>query len=124
MFNDGSHVERAQGKYGEDKTPVVLIIVVTFTSAAILVVLSSTASYVYLQRRKVNTEPGSIPRGLHICDSERHIKDLIESGRFKQDDTQGIDVPCFELDTILFATSNFSNANKLGQGGFGPVYKV
>ncbi|XP_059291441.1 G-type lectin S-receptor-like serine/threonine-protein kinase At4g03230 [Lycium ferocissimum] len=34
-----------------------------------------------------------------------------------------IDVPYFHLETILAATDNFSNANKLGQGGFGPVYK-
>uniref|UniRef100_A0A1J3J875 non-specific serine/threonine protein kinase n=3 Tax=Noccaea caerulescens TaxID=107243 RepID=A0A1J3J875_NOCCA len=113
----------ARGRYEEAKTPVALIIVLTFTSAAILVVLSSTASYVYLQRRKVRKELGSMPRGVNLCDSERHIKDLIDSGRFNQDDTQGIDVPSFELETILFATSNFSNANKLGQGGFGPVYK-
>jgi hypothetical protein len=30
----------------------------------------------------------------------------------------------FELGTIKVATENFSNANKLGQGGFGTVYKV
>ena len=30
----------------------------------------------------------------------------------------------FNLTTILTATNNFSEANKLGQGGFGPVYKV
>ena len=30
----------------------------------------------------------------------------------------------FNLNTILAATDNFSEANKLGQGGFGPVYKV
>ena len=30
----------------------------------------------------------------------------------------------FNLTTILNATNNFSNANKLGDGGFGPVYKV
>lgn len=29
-----------------------------------------------------------------------------------------------DFDTILAATSNFSEGNKLGQGGFGPVYKV
>ncbi|QCE08404.1 serine/threonine-protein kinase PBS1 [Vigna unguiculata] len=29
----------------------------------------------------------------------------------------------FDLDTIRVATNNFSDANKLGQGGFGPVYK-
>nr|XP_048318415.1 G-type lectin S-receptor-like serine/threonine-protein kinase At1g61490 [Ziziphus jujuba var. spinosa] len=29
----------------------------------------------------------------------------------------------FEYDTMLVATNNFSISNKLGQGGFGPVYK-
>lgn len=61
---------------------------------------------------------------LHLYDNERRVKDLIESGRFKEDDTNGIDIPFFDLESILVATDNFSNANKLGQGGFGPVYKV
>nr|XP_011467175.1 PREDICTED: G-type lectin S-receptor-like serine/threonine-protein kinase RKS1 [Fragaria vesca subsp. vesca] len=30
----------------------------------------------------------------------------------------------FDLRTIIAATDNFSDANKLGQGGFGCVYKV
>lgn len=30
----------------------------------------------------------------------------------------------YDLDTIRTATNNFSEANKLGQGGFGVVYKV
>ncbi|KAM4070346.1 hypothetical protein ACJW30_12G159100 [Castanea mollissima] len=32
-------------------------------------------------------------------------------------------LPLFDLRTIIAATNNFSIANKLGQGGFGPVYK-
>ncbi|KAF8411269.1 hypothetical protein HHK36_003816 [Tetracentron sinense] len=32
-------------------------------------------------------------------------------------------LPFFDLSTIVTATDNFSLANKLGQGGFGPVYK-
>lgn len=34
------------------------------------------------------------------------------------------DLPLFELSTIVAATDNFSIANKLGEGGFGLVYKV
>lgn len=30
----------------------------------------------------------------------------------------------FDLNSIRVATDNFSDANKLGQGGFGAVYKV
>lgn len=30
----------------------------------------------------------------------------------------------FDMETIRSATSNFSDDNKLGQGGFGSVYKV
>ena len=30
----------------------------------------------------------------------------------------------FTLQTLLAATKNFHDDNKLGEGGFGPVYKV
>ena len=35
-----------------------------------------------------------------------------------------IELPLFDLAAITIATNNFSPANKLGAGGFGPVYKV
>ncbi|KAL0305852.1 UNVERIFIED_CONTAM: Receptor-like serine/threonine-protein kinase SD1-8 [Sesamum radiatum] len=34
-----------------------------------------------------------------------------------------LDLPLFDLNTLLIATDNFSDVNKLGQGGFGCVYK-
>ncbi|THG17324.1 G-type lectin S-receptor-like serine/threonine-protein kinase At1g61550 isoform X1 [Camellia sinensis] len=33
------------------------------------------------------------------------------------------ELPMIDFDKILVATDNFSGANKLGEGGFGPVYK-
>ncbi|KEH30777.1 Serine/Threonine kinase family protein [Medicago truncatula] len=39
---------------------------------------------------------------------ERHIDDL--------------DLPLLDLSTIITATDNFSEKNKIGEGGFGPVY--
>ena len=35
-----------------------------------------------------------------------------------------LELPFFDLSTIKKATDNFSSNNKLGEGGFGPVYKV
>ncbi|CAL2249587.1 unnamed protein product [Prunus armeniaca] len=57
-------------------------------------------------------------------DSERRVQELIDAGEFKEEDEKGIDLPFFDLQSILDATDNFSYANKLGQGGYGPVYKV
>lgn len=34
------------------------------------------------------------------------------------------DIPVYDLSTIISATGNFSEVNKLGEGGFGSVYKV
>ncbi|KAM0054893.1 putative protein kinase RLK-Pelle-DLSV family [Helianthus debilis subsp. tardiflorus] len=46
-----------------------------------------------------------------------------DRGVLSEEDRKGLDVPFFEFKRILSATENFSLANKLGQGGFGPVYK-
>ncbi|CBI20428.3 unnamed protein product, partial [Vitis vinifera] len=35
-----------------------------------------------------------------------------------------LELPLFDLAALLSATNNFSSDNKLGEGGFGPVYKV
>ena len=37
---------------------------------------------------------------------------------------EDIELPIFDLDTVIAATDNFSTENKLGEGGFGPVYWV
>jgi hypothetical protein len=34
------------------------------------------------------------------------------------------DLPLIDLTSILAATENFAEAKKLGEGGFGPVYRV
>lgn len=45
------------------------------------------------------------------------IKDL-------EDDFKRRDIKVFSYASILEATMDFSPENKLGQGGYGPVYKV
>lgn len=43
---------------------------------------------------------------------------------FGKDEKKDLDVPFYEFKSVLQATENFSDSNKLGQGGFGHVYKV
>lgn len=35
-----------------------------------------------------------------------------------------MEIPLLDYNTIMAATNNFAFVNKLGEGGFGPVYKV
>ncbi|KAI3698036.1 hypothetical protein L6452_31146 [Arctium lappa] len=49
-----------------------------------------------------------------------------QSGSFQyMEETQdeGFQLPLFDLETIFLACNNFSERNKIGQGGFGSVYK-
>lgn len=41
-----------------------------------------------------------------------------------QREGKDLELPFFKLSTILKATHHFSTDNKLGEGGFGSVYKV
>ncbi|OIT35551.1 g-type lectin s-receptor-like serinethreonine-protein kinase sd1-1 [Nicotiana attenuata] len=50
------------------------------------------------------------------------------NGNFKMDYNSGscteeFEIPLFDLSTITKATDNFSTKRKIGEGGFGPVYK-
>ena len=60
-----------------------------------------------------------------------HHSNLIRANTWKRDTTfqfpeqdDPSELHFFDLDSILIATDNFSITNKLGQGGFGSVYKV
>ncbi|MBA0786782.1 hypothetical protein Gotri_028124 [Gossypium trilobum] len=63
----------------------------------------------------------------YIRRSRRKLKDEVEdknlNGREDKDENEDLELAVFEFGTIAEATDSFSFINKLGQGGFGPVYK-
>ncbi|KAA0046909.1 G-type lectin S-receptor-like serine/threonine-protein kinase [Cucumis melo var. makuwa] len=56
--------------------------------------------------------------GLYIFKKRSNVKDGHE-----KIEAQDLELPLFDLSLINSATNNFSIDNKLGEGGFGPVYK-
>ncbi|CAA2957581.1 G-type lectin S-receptor-like serine threonine-kinase At4g27290 isoform X1 [Olea europaea subsp. europaea] len=72
-------------------------------SLSIGMILLGLSLMLYLRRRKKRNHR------LRSCGRQGHNKD--------------IEIPMFDLYTISKATNNFSVNNKLGEGGFGPVYK-
>ncbi|XP_024965004.1 G-type lectin S-receptor-like serine/threonine-protein kinase At4g03230, partial [Cynara cardunculus var. scolymus] len=95
--------------------------ILVFTSTILMILLLCSFSYTYY-RRLVPHEQGRNST-LQTDDSERRSIDLVHLEHSREDSIEGIRVPFFEFESILAATDNFSDANKLGEGGFGPVYK-
>ncbi|KAL4620256.1 hypothetical protein ACB092_06G140100 [Castanea dentata] len=125
---DASNLTCTTGSSKENSTGKTLALIV-LVSLISVVVLSCTIICTYIWRKKMakRQEIQSMDkrkRALRTLDTERHVKDLIDSGEFREEgETTDIDLPFFDLEIILEATHNFSDANKLGQGGYGPVYK-
>lgn len=55
--------------------------------------------------------------------AEKTRRNEMGSG-YNEDQNEDMELPFFDLSTIVAATQNFSLENKIGQGGFGPVYRV
>ncbi|KAK1582655.1 hypothetical protein Q3G72_017012 [Acer saccharum] len=93
------------GAKAEPETKIVVAIVV----ATIVVVagLLVVGYYMYKSRTKL----------IEKTESRREISQRTDDGN------GDLELPMFELSTIANATDNFSLHNKLGEGGFGPVYK-
>jgi hypothetical protein len=53
-----------------------------------------------------------------------HFSDKSKADNNVEKHLEDLDLPLFDLQTITSATNNFSLNSKIGQGGFGSVYKV
>ena len=56
--------------------------------------------------------------------SEDTTYELSEANKLWRGENKEVDLPMFSFTSVSAATNNFSIENKLGEGGFGLVYKV
>ncbi|KAL8237914.1 hypothetical protein R6Q59_018995 [Mikania micrantha] len=78
---------------------------------AVLVLIASICIFYRFNKRKQQQLVTGRPRNESTHDPEDRNGD------------EDLELPQFSLPTILAATNNFSMSAKLGEGGFGPVYK-
>ncbi|KAK8612558.1 hypothetical protein V6N13_092670 [Hibiscus sabdariffa] len=99
----------------------VLAGVIVSSALVFLILVIFLRCWVQKQRRGVLTVERS-RKGKNIISFTTFVDSLGEKDI--DESTGNGDLPYFDLSTIVAATNNFSSDNRLGQGGFGPVYKV
>ncbi|KAK4485087.1 hypothetical protein RD792_007695 [Penstemon davidsonii] len=90
-------------------------ILIVSLSLAMGLILLGVSLMLYTWRRK------KIDRQLRR--NGRHRLEYVHNNHTDERHNEDLELPLFDLSTITKATENFSINNKLGEGGFGPVYK-
>ncbi|XP_058094644.1 G-type lectin S-receptor-like serine/threonine-protein kinase At4g27290 [Magnolia sinica] len=114
LFTDGGmdlYVRLAGSEFDSSskRKKLVLIVALTVIPGTLLIFLCSYRFWKGKTERKGNE---GVP---HV--TERR------NGSFSNESVKTSDLPLFNLDDVVIATDDFSESNKLGEGGFGPVYK-
>ncbi|URE16150.1 serine threonine-protein kinase [Musa troglodytarum] len=89
----------------------IYLTVITVILALFMLILALVGCRVWRRKKRSSTSMS----GMAISLTERHNDEGTEA--------KGLDLPLFDLGTVAAATGNFSIESKLGEGGFGPVYK-
>ncbi|KAI5570331.1 hypothetical protein BDE02_11G021400 [Populus trichocarpa] len=93
-------------------------------SAVIVVLFFSACTYTRRRRTNLRTEEiGNIQEDQLLDWAGRATVGNDYSDKDIQGEVTSQDLPLIRLDVINEATKQFSDENKLGQGGFGPVYR-
>ncbi|KAL3519598.1 hypothetical protein ACH5RR_017747 [Cinchona calisaya] len=90
----------AQDLGSKKKKQVILVIMLCSIALAVLVFVCSIILLKRAQKKGVGKKPQPDSRGM-----------------------EDLELPTFEMISIARATNNFSESNKIGEGGFGSVYK-
>ncbi|KAL3742006.1 hypothetical protein ACJRO7_017484 [Eucalyptus globulus] len=108
-------------RYRKRSTLVKKVMAATVSVSVLVLLLLGCLVYCLLLNRKRDRRGHnhlfSVTTSSTYLDQIPGLKDLNSKGRRKTD------LPVFDFGSVAAATSNFSSANELGQGGFGSVYK-
>ncbi|THG23427.1 hypothetical protein TEA_025987 [Camellia sinensis var. sinensis] len=89
-----------------------LLLVILLTATAIIILILSSTMW-YLRKRVLGC--------IGLADEQKESQSKLRTTMASIENTNVPQV--FSFTDIVVATNNFSNENKLGEGGYGPVYK-
>ncbi|KAJ8630006.1 hypothetical protein MRB53_023329 [Persea americana] len=101
----------------KSKPSLVVVVLPVVMGSALLVTI------IYCLWRMRIVKKGNEERILDVSLSHLRGRDMLDINNLGEHGKKGLDIPFVPFDIIAAATENFSDSNKLGQGGFGPVCK-
>ncbi|KAL1336069.1 hypothetical protein HN51_030474 [Arachis hypogaea] len=98
------------------------VLAIGITVCALVLVLGLVA-ICYLRKKRQQSSRAAIPGFVHRS-HDSLMNEVVSSRGYLGDERNmdDIELPLFDCDTLTMATNNFSQDNKLGEGGFGSVY--
>ncbi|KAE8728551.1 cysteine-rich receptor-like protein kinase 29-like [Hibiscus syriacus] len=116
--------EEGTYKGGKSKRKIIVTVVSSIAGvfASVLVAGFWYYSSSVKKRKQTGTSERILLRGSQGSKSDRLVEE--DTHLYLSDEDHSREMYHFNLATIQAATHNFSIENKLGEGGFGPVYKV
>ncbi|XP_076959397.1 putative cysteine-rich receptor-like protein kinase 20 [Bidens hawaiensis] len=100
-----------------NRSSIRVLMIVGPISASVMVI--AVVIFIYRRQHKKQKYQGQLLPKKHT----KLNNDSSDSNDNDREDDDTGDINFFDLRTIQVATNNFSVENKLGEGGFGPVYK-
>ncbi|XP_062160763.1 G-type lectin S-receptor-like serine/threonine-protein kinase At1g11410 isoform X3 [Alnus glutinosa] len=97
-----------------------MLAVLVVSVAVMLPLLVSLVYWLVMRNKKASRESKNM---LSVTSSSTYLQESPSRIGELDGSTRNSDLPFFDLSMIVAATDNFSDANKLGEGGFGTVYK-
>nr|AJP61150.1 SRKp [Arabidopsis halleri] len=118
------YVKIAAADYGDERNQRGKII--GLTVGVSLMVLLSFIIFCLWKRKQMLARATATPTVLQERNQDLLMIGVVISSRrhlSEENITEDLELPSMELKAVVMATENFSDCNKLGQGGFGIVYK-
>ncbi|KAJ4718599.1 Receptor-like serine/threonine-protein kinase [Melia azedarach] len=91
--------------------------------SAVLAIVAIVGLIIYCVGRKPRNKGEDLMRFDLEMNQEAGNTELVERNERGRGRKKEVELPLFSFSSVFAATNNFSDTNKLGEGGFGPVYK-